>query len=121
MPQRRQRLVLLASQLGPISLLTPIDYGRKRRNVRQAIGRLPRIKAGQAHKSDALHRASKLSVENMKRIRASRPGGTWRDWPKELVSPCHRRSTGFGYPSIYGRMEWDQPAPTITTLAYNYG
>jgi len=32
-----------------------------------------------------------------------------------LEAACHRKATGETYPSVYGRMEWDQPAPTITT------
>jgi DNA (cytosine-5)-methyltransferase 1 len=121
MPQRRQRVVILASKLGPIRLLTPEEYSAKSRTVRYAIGKLPRLAAGQALSYDALHRSSALSQENMKRILASRPGGTWRDWPKQLILPCHRKESGAGYPSIYGRMEWDKQSPTITTLCYNYG
>ena len=36
------------------------------------------------------------------------------DWDKELVAECHRRPSGRTYPSVYGRMEWDDVAPTIT-------
>jgi DNA (cytosine-5)-methyltransferase 1 len=120
-PQRRQRVVVLASRLGPIRLLTAAEFGAKKQTVRHAIAKLPPIRAGESHKTDALHRASALSKKNKRRICASRPGGTWRDWPDELVLPCHRKKSGSGYPSIYGRMDWDEPSPTITTLAYNYG
>lgn len=68
-----------------------------------------------------LHAASKLSDLNLERIRASRPGGTWRDWPEHLVADCHRRETGRTYPGVYGRMEWDEPAPTLTTQFYGFG
>lgn len=121
MPQHRKRVVVLASKLGPVRLLTPEEYGAKSHTVRHAIGKLPRVAAGKTHKYDSLHRASALSQENEKRILASRPGGTWRDWPKQLILPCHRKASGAGDPSIYGRMEWDTQSPTITTLAYNYG
>ncbi|MDB9494615.1 DNA cytosine methyltransferase [Spirulina major CS-329] len=57
----------------------------------------------------------------MKRIRASKPGGTWRDWDEALLASCHRKDTGKTYPSVYGRMEWDKPAPTITTQCFGYG
>src|SRR5690606_4577186 len=57
----------------------------------------------------------------MKRIKASKPGGTWRDWDPELIASCHRKATGATYPSVYGRMEWDKPAPTITTQCFGYG
>jgi DNA (cytosine-5)-methyltransferase 1 len=120
-PQRRERLVVLASKLGPIRLLTPQEFRAKRRTVRQIISRLPHVRAGETHKSDVLHKASALSPINLRRIQISLPGGTWRDWPKDLVLPCHRKKSGAGYPSIYGRMDWDSPSPTVTTLAYNYG
>lgn len=120
-PQSRRRLVLLASRLGPISLLTPAEFGSEPRTVRDAIGTLPAVQEGQVHPRDRIHRASKLSTLNLKRIRASRPGGTWRDWPRALRTDCHKRSTGSGYPSIYGRLVWNNIAPTMTTLAYNLG
>src|SRR5262249_10603152 len=43
------------------------------------------------------------------------------DWPKALVLDCHRRETGSRYHSIYGRMWWDRPAPTMTTLCNGIG
>ena len=49
------------------------------------------------------------------------PGGTWRDWDKELQLKCHKKSSGKTYPSVYGRMLWDAPSPTITTQFYGYG
>ena len=58
---------------------------------------------------------------NVKRMLASRPGGSWRDWDDDLVTPCHRRETGQGYSSVYGRMKWDEPAPTITTQFFGFG
>ena len=119
LPQTRKRLVLVASRLGPIKLPAP-DAGRTT-TVRQTIGSLRPVAAGEADPSDPLHVASKLSAINLQRIRASKPGGTWRDWPDELRAKCHRRSTGATYPAVYGRMEWDQPGPTITTQCFGYG
>ncbi len=118
LPQARKRLVFVASRLGPIALP---DFDLPQTTVRQTIGSLPRINAGESDPLDALHRASKLSVLNIKRIRASRPGGTWRDWPADLRAKCHVRKSGATYPSVYGRMEWDAPAPTITTQAFGFG
>jgi DNA (cytosine-5)-methyltransferase 1 len=121
MPQRRQRVVVLASKLGPLELITPERFGAKSETVKNAIANLPKVRAGQTHRLDSLHRASKLSEMNRKRISASRQSGTWRDWSDDLVLPCHRKTTGDGYQSVYGRMSWDDQSPTITTLAYNYG
>lgn len=118
LPQTRKRLVLVASKLGPIQIP---EFDLKRTTVRNAIGDLPGLTAGGEDPVDRLHRASKLSKVNLKRIKASVPGGTWRDWPQALRAPCHEKITGATYPSVYGRMEWDRPAPTITTQCFGYG
>lgn len=120
-PQQRNRLVLLASKLGPISLLSSQEFGKKPKTVREAIGSLPPLVAGTKHPKDSLHQCSTLSAINMRRMEASKPGGTWRDWPKELVADCHKRSSGKTYPSVYGRMTWDDPAPTMTTQFFGFG
>ena len=88
---------------------------------RQAISHLPTLEAGCSDSNDALHVASSLSDLNLRRIRASKPGGTWRDWDESLVAQCHRKDSGQTYPSVYGRMEWDAPAPTITTQCFGFG
>lgn len=118
LPQTRKRLVLVGSRLGPIKLP---ELKRRCSTVRAVIGDLPSIAAGGSDPNDRLHRASKLSEINLARIRASIPGGTWRDWPNKLRASCHERASGATYPSVYGRMEWDKPAPTITTQCFGYG
>lgn len=119
-PQTRKRLVLLASRLGDKSL--SISMGASvPRTVRSAIESLPKLAAGERDPEDALHAAPALSELNLRRIKASRPGGTWRDWPTEIQATCHRRSSGATYPSVYGRMEWDRASPTITTQSFGYG
>lgn len=120
-PQSRKRLVLLASKLGPEKLNLKPQFTTRERTVREEIGDLPPISAGDQHVSDRLHSASSLSPINMQRIRQSKPGGTWRDWDPELVAACHRKETGATYPSVYGRMDWDAPAPTMTTQCFGYG
>lgn len=120
-PQSRKRLVLLASSLGEINLIPP-QYGPSTYlTVRDVIGNLPPIEAGEANALDPLHCASQLSEINLARIAQSVPGGTWRDWDDSLMLKCHKRGTGSTYPSVYGRMSWDQLAPTITTQFYGYG
>lgn len=118
-PQKRSRLVLLASKLGVIEL-KPATHANAI-TVREAIGHLPPVTAGSPNPEDSLHIASALSPINYQRIRASKPGGSWRDWPKPLVAACHKKTTGERYGSVYGRMTWDNPAPTMTTLCYGYG
>ena len=106
-PQTRRRLVLLGSRLGPIALADPEDYTVV--SVKDAIGGLPRLEAGQQDINDPLHTSSSLSPINLERIRNSVPGGSWRDWPEELRADCHKRKSGHTYPSVYGRMEWEKP------------
>lgn len=120
-PQARTRLVLLASLLGEIEL-RPRDPRRdKKRTVRHAIGHMGKVKAGGVSSSDPLHRTSALSELNRKRMRAALPGGSWRDWDSGLVATCHQDNKGKSFPGVYGRMEWDKPAPTITTQFYGFG
>jgi DNA (cytosine-5)-methyltransferase 1 len=122
LPQKRRRLVLLASKFGKIKLI-PADskHIKERRNVRDAIGDLPSIRHGQRDKNDPLHRSAGLTPINVARIKQSKPGGTWRDWDDELLLDCYRKESGKTFGSVYGRMRWDEPSPTITTQFYSIG
>ena len=140
-PQRRRRLVLIASILGDVAPLPKTHVspaagsGNSRQmhlsvskdglkpypTVEQAIGALPTIADGQVFDKDPLHRAWKLSAVNRERMKQSLPGGTWLDWEPDLRAPCHRKPSGQTYKSVYARMEWNKPAPTITTQFYNFG
>lgn len=119
-PQTRKRLVLLASLLGNENLAIKA-LNSKPSTVRETIEDLPPILAGQSHSKDCLHAAPALSDLNMQRIKASKPGGSWRDWPIPLRANCHKKISGSTYPSVYGRMEWDKSSPTITTQSFGYG
>lgn len=117
-PQERRRFVLVASLLGPIELEKP---SKTIRTVRDAIGSLPALEAGETDASDPLHKARRLSSINLERIRMSRQGGSWSDWPEELRAPCHQSESGQTFKSVYARMSWDRPSPTITTQSFNFG
>lgn len=120
-PQNRNRLVLLASKLGEIALIDPFFDESSYLTVEDAISHLEEIDNGETSNNDPMHRASKLSDVNLKRIQQSVPGGNWTDWDENLVLDCHKKKTGKTYRSVYGRMEWEKPAPTITTQFYGYG
>lgn len=128
-PQKRRRLVLIASIWDKVELkpkthsCSPEDDDElfPYRTVRQTIEDLPEIGAGEVYAGDRLHRARNLSEKNKKRIKQSIPGGTWQDWDPELRAPCHQVPSGQTYKSVYGRMEWDEPSPTITTQFHNFG
>ncbi len=120
-PQSRKRLVLIASKNKKIELIPPTHKPKNYPHVKDFIEYLPKINAGEQCSKDPLHRAAGLSKENLKRIRSSKPGGSWREWDKELVAECHKKESGKTYSSVYGRMSWDDLAPTITTQCYGFG
>lgn len=120
-PQKRRRLVLLASRFGKISLIPKTHTPKEYKTTREAIGHLEKLGNGEKSKTDSLHFTTVLSEINLKRIMASRPNGSWLDWDEELRLPCHKKDSGNTYKSVYGRMSWDQPSPTITTQFYNFG
>ena len=74
-PQRRKRLVLLASKLGPISLIPTTHSPEEYVTVRDAIGDLPHIAAGECDATDILHRARRLSETNLLRIQSLKEVG----------------------------------------------
>ncbi|ULH05361.1 DNA cytosine methyltransferase [Alcaligenes faecalis] len=121
MAQTRKRLVLVASKIGYISIPEPTHSPNEYLTVADIIKNLPKLNAGDSCKEDPLHRASILSPLNLRRIKASLPGGSWQDWPEDLLAACHKKETGRFYSSVYGRMAWNEPAPTITTQCNGYG
>lgn len=120
-PQTRRRIVLVASKLGQITIIPPTHDKENYVTVRETIGHLPSLLSGASDPSDSLHRAIALTPINMRRIQATPYGGSWHDWPDELVLACHKKVGGKTYGSVYGRMEWDKPAPTMTTQCTGLG
>ncbi len=119
-PQRRTRLVLIASLRGEVRLPAATHLGRPK-TVRDAIGSLPKIKAGEVCRSDRLHFCRGLSDRNLARLKATAEGGSWKDWDSSLQLDCHRKEQGKSFRSVYGRMRWDAPSPVITTQCLGIG
>jgi DNA (cytosine-5)-methyltransferase 1 len=122
-PQTRRRLVVLASKLGPIILIDKTHTKENRITVRDIISDLPHIVDGENNANDPLHRASKLDDINKRRMMATPPnGGDSRNWDEELQLKCHKKKTGRTYKhSVYARMKWEEPGPTMTTLCVGIG
>lgn len=119
-PQRRSRLVLFASRHGDVSLVPPTHAGQPI-TVREAIGDLPALAAGTVHPDDRLHAARGLAPHNLKRLQATQEGGSWRDWDADLQLACHKKAGGKSFRAVYGRMNWDEPSPVITTQCLGIG
>jgi len=111
-PQRRWRLILLGGKSGSIPFAVPATT---RRSVRETIGDLP----GVGRSRDPLHDLkARRSARIAKLIRAiPANGGSRRALGKKRQLQCHKDFRGFN--DIYGRMPWDDVAPTITSGCVN--
>lgn len=107
-PQRRRRLIFQASRLGPIPRATI----EQKTSVRQCFEAANLPEAGKS--GDILHDSLPRRSERVQEIIRNIPknGGSRSSLPEHLVLACHKRSNGFY--DIYGRMAWDDVAPTIT-------
>lgn len=127
-PQLRRRLILLASKFGKISLEKPWENSYPLVTLRDAIGHLPHIVHGETCHYDSLHTAASLSNIDIARVKASRPGGTWMELPKEILPKSYvkllasdRGDKGTHFNSSYGRLEWDKLCFTITSKFRSIG
>src|SRR5690606_6331786 len=107
-PQRRKRMVLRASRFGKIPEPAVLN---KNITVREAIGHLPI--AGQS--GDVLHDYPENRTSKVQDIIKMIPknGGSRRELPREYWLPCHLKRPN-SYNDVYGRMRWDDVAPTMT-------
>ena len=115
-PQRRRRVFVIGQYGGGSQnkFVWPEPMSIKK-TVWDAIGHLP--VAAQSKKFETLHGhvSDKLSALNLERIRAVKAGEGRTSLPENLVAECHRReATKIGHRNVYGRMSWDNVAPTIT-------
>lgn len=121
-PQRRKRLVLVASKLGEIDFPKE-THGSQKPNpyttVREFISYLPEINAGEEYNNEKYpnHRAAALKEINLKRLECIKEGEGRKNWPQELILECHKKHEG--HSDVYGRLEWDKPAVTLTTKCTN--
>ena len=111
-PQRRWRLIYLAGFQTEI----PFAEGTGEKiTVEKAISDLP--KPGES--GDAVHDIpEKRSTRIMELIRCiPKDGGSRTALPAENQLECHKRCSGFK--DVYGRMSWNDVAPTITSGCFN--
>lgn len=130
LPQRRKRALVLARRGGP---LVGLPLGKvKWKTVRDTIGHLPPIEAGEQHPDDPMHVAPRNTRKVLDRIRAiPRDGGSWADIMNDpsrteeekryLLIPAMFRARPGSFPDVYGRLWWDRPAITITRECAHVG
>ena len=119
-PQTRRRFLLIASR-HPKTI--KLKKEKQQQTFKQAVGKLPPIKAGECHKDDPLHRSPKLSEINIRRLEETKEGKDRSGWMHidELMIDAYRGKPISYHRYNYGRMAWDQLAPTITTRFTSLG
>ncbi len=119
-PQRRRRVFIVGERIDgdfPQFQFPPVlTRATQRVTVRQTIEQLPTPpEDGSDHSEIPHHRSDKLSDMNKRRLLALQPGQGRDLLPEELLANCHRISSSrIGHRNVYGRMMWDDVAPTIT-------
>jgi DNA (cytosine-5)-methyltransferase 1 len=111
-PQRRRRLILIASRRSPVPFAPEEPRSM---TVRDAIGDLPAA----GHSGDELHDYPEARNPKVLELigRIPKDGGSRHDLGTKSQLACHRRCDGFH--DVYGRMSWDDVAPTITCGCVN--
>jgi DNA (cytosine-5)-methyltransferase 1 len=111
-PQRRQRLILLASRNIDLQFAAEVP---RTRTVRDAIGQMPEPGKG----DDCLHNIPERRAKKVLQLIRAIPkdGGSRGDLPRRRQLDCHKNSNGFS--DVYGRMAWDAVSPTITSGCSN--
>ncbi|MHA3737846.1 DNA cytosine methyltransferase [Pseudomonas sp. Eth.TT006] len=119
-PQKRTRLVLLATLQGEIVIpsQTHGKENRKYSTVADWISDLPPLQSGQTDNNDRDHFSMQLSQLNLERIRATPEGGGREHWPDNLILNCHKGYSG--HSDVYGRLSWNKPAVGLTTKCISY-
>jgi len=111
-PQRRKRLIYLAG----FGVEIPFSKEKaKRKTVKDAIKKLPKagVSGDPVHDMPENHSAKVMEI--IRHI--PKDGGNRSDLPVEFQLECHKRCTGFK--DVYGRMAWNEVAPTITSGCFN--
>lgn len=111
-PQRRRRLFVVGLRGTHREFEFPPKPGIAAPTVREAIGHLPRLHAGQVSLVDPMHRARQHRPSTVEYLRSVKPGESWRNVKELRVLRCHEGHDG--HYDVYGRMRFDTVAPTIT-------
>ncbi len=130
-PQFRKRFILLGTCLDiELSLPDPMyaspqeaaKLGKKEwLTVKDAFVGLEDLNSGEESRTDPLHKARKHTLLSLERLRhIPHNGGSRHSLPTQLRLACHRNDSKVGYHDVYGRMDFNRPANTLTTGCTNF-
>ncbi len=129
-PQYRRRSILVAVRksdedapaLFDLSVPSLDPDSPSNPSVKDAIGHLPELEAGEKHNTIENHQCRDLREISRKRLRSVKPGeSNWNFKDSkfgDLRLECHLRldkKGRRGFSDVYTRMHPDRPSPTITT------
>jgi len=112
-PQERFRALVIAAKWKHFAMPTPTHRPGQFATVRDAIGQLPPLLAGETDPLDPMHMTSRhrtSTVDLLKLI--PHDGGSRRSLPEGVGLKCWDGVDGFR--DVYGRLWWDRPAVAIT-------
>lgn len=115
-PQRRKRLIILALR----GRRTPLPQSLTTTDPETPVSVRDTFRKLEAESSagDPLGTPRVLPDKVLRRVEAIPVGGNRFDLPEHLQLDCHKRlarDKKSGASGSYGRLRWDQPAPTMTT------
>ena len=122
-PQYRRRSFLMGLKADSPVLAAPVTVPTRAGNgkpisVKEEIGDLPPLEAGESSGDVRDHVCRNLSDINIRRLKYLKPGQSNFDLSDDLSLACHRRLEGTGkrgFGDVYTRMRPNKPSPTITT------
>lgn len=119
-PQERFRAVIIAMKKSfrpPIGHLARGEF----KTVRDAIGDLPEVEAGEKVESHPLHYSANHQESTLEYMRAVEKDGGNRppDVGPDSLKRASKKQGKPAYEDVYGRLWWDRPAITITGHARN--
>lgn len=108
-PQRRYRMILLASKTGQVKKAEKSETI----TVRKCLDAVRLAPVGES--GDPLHDHVPNRAAHVEEIIRNIPkdGGSRTSLPEHLVLECHK-SEKSGFRDVYGRMSWDRVSPTMT-------
>lgn len=113
-PQERFRAIIIAMKQD-FYLPSERYHYSEFKTVRDAIGNLEPVKAGQSCVKDKLHKSANHKASTIDVIKAIPINGGSR--PPGVGPKCLQNFKG--YADVYGRLSWDKPSITITHYARN--
>jgi len=107
-PQRRRRMILMASRLGKIPETQKV---LEKTTVREAFKILDEV----TKSTDTLHNLTSVRSKRIQNLIEAIPkdGGSRNSLPQHMWLECHKRYPQ-GFKDVYGRLSWDDVSSTMT-------